>query len=223
MSSEVLKDDLKKIWPIIEKSPSDSATFDNALELLVMSGYSLPHAMMLMIPEAWKDNSLMDPKRKSFYEYYSALIEPWDGPAAMAFTDGMQIAATLDRNGLRPARYQIGKDNIITIASETGVNPEDNQNIIKKGRVSPGGILAVNTFTGEIINEVQIDEALKDKLPYREWLKEQTVYIESSLDKYEGPGLKKIPKDELSIASKMFLLHKEERTSVIKPLAVESN
>jgi glutamate synthase (NADPH/NADH) large chain len=111
MKSKTLGEDLDKLWPIIENSPSDSSTFDNALELLVMGGYSLPHAMMLMIPEAWKDNDSMDAERKAFYEYYSALIEPWDGPAAMAFTDGKQIAATLDRNGLRPARYIVTDDN----------------------------------------------------------------------------------------------------------------
>tara|TARA_Y100000814_G_scaffold275188_1_gene234418 strand:+ start:6 stop:839 length:834 start_codon:yes stop_codon:yes gene_type:complete len=112
---------------------------------------------------------------------------------------------------------------MITIASETGVNVTENKKITKKGRVSPGGILAINTFTGEIFNEKQIDEDLKSKLPYREWLKEKTVYIESSLDKYEGPGLKKISSNDLSISSKLFLLHKEERSSVIKPLAIESN
>ena len=118
-------------------------------------------------------------------------MEPWDGPAGIVMSDGKWAVCMLDRNGLRPARYQIDKDNIITIASETGVNPKNSENIIKKGRVSPGGILAVNTFTGEILDEKQIDNSLKDKLPYREWLKQQTVYIESSLDKYEGPGLKK--------------------------------
>ena len=137
--SKTLGDDLDKLWPIIENSPSDSSTFDNALELLVMGGYSLPHAMMLMIPEAWKDNDSMDAERKAFYEYYSALIEPWDGPAAMAFTDGKQIAATLDRNGLRPARYIVTDDNLIIMASEVGVLPEiPEEKIVKKWRLQPG-------------------------------------------------------------------------------------
>ena len=134
MSSKVLGDDLEKLWPVIGDSPSDSSTFDNALELLVMGGYSLSHAMMLMIPEAWNGNDLMDPKRRAFYEYYSALMEPWDGPAAMAFTDGRQIAATLDRNGLRPARYIVTDDGLVIMASEVGVLPH-----IQKRRSSASG------------------------------------------------------------------------------------
>ncbi len=214
---------IQKFKQLVNEKGSDSSALDNMIEILLNGGVKLFRAVRMVMPPAWQNSYLLDPDIKSFHEYNSMHMEPWDGPAGIVMSDGKWAVCMLDRNGLRPARYQIGKDNIITIASETGVNPEDDQNIIKKGRVSPGGILAVNTFTGEIINELEIDEALKDKLPYREWLKEQTVYIESSLDKYEGPGLKKIPKDELSIASKMFLLHKEERTSVIKPLAVESN
>ena len=132
MKSKVLGDDLEKLWPVIGDSPSDSSTFDNALELLVMGGYSLSHAMMLMIPEAWNGNDLMDPKRRAFYEYYSALMEPWDGPAAMAFTDGRQIAATLDRNGLRPARYIVTDDGLVIMASEVGVLPDIPEHKINK-------------------------------------------------------------------------------------------
>ena len=121
MSSEILGEDLAKIWPLISEENSDSASFDNALELLVMGGYSLVHAMMLLIPEAWAGNPLMDDKRRAFYEYHSALMEPWDGPAAVAFTDGRQIGATLDRNGLRPARYLITDDDLVVMASEMGV------------------------------------------------------------------------------------------------------
>jgi len=121
MSSKILGEDLEKIWPLIGEGKSDSASFDNALELLVMGGYSLVHAMMLLIPEAWAGNPLMDEKRRAFYEYHSALMEPWDGPAAVAFTDGKQIGATLDRNGLRPARYLITDDDYVVMASEMGV------------------------------------------------------------------------------------------------------
>ncbi|MDZ7621368.1 MAG: hypothetical protein U5O69_02705 [Candidatus Competibacteraceae bacterium] len=113
--------DLDKLWPLIGDGASDSATFDNALELLLAGGYSLPHAMMMMIPEAWAGNPLMDPQRRAFYEYHAALMEPWDGPAAIAFTDGRQIGATLDRNGLRPARYLVTDDDLVIMASEMGV------------------------------------------------------------------------------------------------------
>ena len=121
MSSAVLGEDLEKLWPLIGDGASDSATFDNALELLVAGGYSLAQAMMMMIPEAWNNNRSMDPSRKAFYEYNAALMEPWDGPAAIAFTDGKQIGATLDRNGLRPARYTVTTDDLVIMGSEDGV------------------------------------------------------------------------------------------------------
>jgi glutamate synthase (NADPH/NADH) large chain len=123
ISSPVLGEDLEKVWPLIYDGQSDSASFDNALELLVMGGYSLAHAMMMLIPEAWAGNPLMDEERRAFYEYHMALMEPWDGPAAVAFTDGRQIGATLDRNGLRPARYLITDDDLVVMSSEIGVLP----------------------------------------------------------------------------------------------------
>ena len=149
-------------------------------------------------------------------------MEPWDGPAGIVMSDGKWAVCLLDRNGLRPARFQIDSDDNITIASETGVNPVENDKIISKGRIGPGGIIAVNTFTGELLNQTEIDNDLKTKYPYREWLKKNTEYIESTLDTFEGPGLKKMDAEEFAISSKQFLLFKEERTSVIKPLAVDS-
>ena len=149
-------------------------------------------------------------------------MEPWDGPAGIVMSDGEWAICVLDRNGLRPARFQIDNNKVITIASETGVRPLDEKNVTFKGRVSPGGMIAVNTKTGEIFSEKQIDDRLKNRAPYREWLKENTIYVESSLDKYEGPGLKKIDSEQFNVSSKLFLLFKEERTSVIKPLAIDS-
>ena len=180
MKSDLLKDDLDKLWPIIEKSPSDSATFDNALELLVMAGYSLPHAMMLMIPEAWKDNELMDPKRRSFYEYYSALMEPWDGPAAMAFTDGKQIAATLDRNGLRPARYIVTDDDLVIMSSEVGVlqNIPENK-ILKKWRLQPGKMLLVDLEENRIISDEELKNSLVNANCYQDWIEDSKISIKS--------------------------------------------
>ena len=141
MSSDIIGDDLEKLWPLIGDGASDSATFDNALELLLAGGYSLGHAMMLMIPEAWADNSLMDAGRKAFYEYHAAVMEPWDGPAAVAFTDGRQIGATLDRNGLRPSRYFVTDDDLVVLASEMGVLDIPEEKIVKKWRLQPGKML----------------------------------------------------------------------------------
>ena len=214
---------IQQFKELVNETGSDSSALDNMIEILINGGVKLFRAVRMVMPPAWQNSFLLDPDIRSFHEYNSMHMEPWDGPAGIVMTDGKWAVCMLDRNGLRPARYQIDKDNNITIASETGVNPIENEAVVKKGRVSPGGIIAVNTFTGEILNENQIDEDLKSKLPYREWLKEKTVYIESSLDKYEGPGLKKIKSSDFNKSSKLFLLHKEERSSVIKPLAIESN
>ena len=148
IASGVLGDDLPKLWPLIYEGQSDSASFDNALELLVMGGYPLAHAMMMMIPEAWAGNRLMDEDRRAFYEYHAALMEPWDGPAAMAFTDGRQIGATLDRNGLRPARFVVTDDDYIVMASEVGVLDIPEKKIVKKWRLQPGKMLLVDLEAG---------------------------------------------------------------------------
>ena len=179
MKSKVLGEDLEKLWPLIGDSPSDSSTFDNALELLVMGGYSLPHAMMLMIPEAWKDNSLMDPDRRAFYEYYSAMMEPWDGPAAMAFTDGRQIAATLDRNGLRPARYVVTDDDMVIMASEVGVLPIPESKIVRKWRLQPGKMLLVDLEEHRIISDEELKSNLATAYPYQEWLDATQLQLSS--------------------------------------------
>src|SRR5690606_5499334 len=138
LRSTVLGDDLEKLWPLIPEGQSDSASLDNALELLLQGGYSLAHAMMMLIPEAWEENRLMEPKRRAFYEYHAALMEPWDGPASIAFTDGRQVGATLDRNGLRPSRYIVTDDGLVVLASETGVLPIPEEKIVKKWRLQPG-------------------------------------------------------------------------------------
>jgi len=170
MASEVLGEDLDKIWPLIPEGQSDSACFDNALELLVMGGYSLAHAMMLLIPEAWGGNKLMDPKRRAFYEYHAALMEPWDGPAAVAFTDGRQIGATLDRNGLRPARYLITDDGLVVMGSEMGVLEIPEEKIIKKWRLQPGKMFLIDMEQGRIIGDAELKQQLAERKPYQEWL-----------------------------------------------------
>jgi glutamate synthase (NADPH) large chain len=178
MASEILGDDLEKIFPLIDEGQSDSACFDNALELLIMGGYSLAHAMMLLIPEAWADNPLMDAKRRAFYEYHAALMEPWDGPAAVAFTDGEQIGATLDRNGLRPARYLITEDDYVVLASEMGVLPIPESKITKKWRLQPGKMLLIDLKEGRIIDDAELKEKLSSKAPYQHWLNESQTHLE---------------------------------------------
>ncbi|HHH13389.1 MAG TPA: glutamate synthase large subunit, partial [Thiolapillus brandeum] len=157
---------------------SDSACFDNALELLVMGGYSLAHAMMLLIPEAWSGNDLMDPKRRDFYEYHAALMEPWDGPAAVAFTDGRQIGATLDRNGLRPARYLITDDGLVVMASEMGVLDIPEEKIVKKWRLQPGKMFLIDMEQGRIIDDAELKAALASAHPYREWLEKTQIRLD---------------------------------------------
>ena len=170
MKSDRLGPDLDKLWPLIGDGASDSATFDNALELLLAGGYSLPHAMMLMVPEAWSDNPLMDPRRRAFYEYHAALMEPWDGPAAIAFTDGRQIGATLDRNGLRPARYLVTDDDQVILSSEMGVLPIPEEKIVKKWRLQPGRMLLIDLEQGRIIGDDEIKAQLASTHPYQSWL-----------------------------------------------------
>ena len=170
MSSKILGADLDKIWPLIPEGQSDSACFDNALELLVAGGYSLSHAMMMLIPEAWSGNPLMDKDRRAFYEYHAALMEPWDGPAAVAFTDGRQIGATLDRNGLRPARYLVTDDDLVVMGSEMGVLQIPEEKIIKKWRLQPGKMFLIDMEQGRIIDDEEIKATLSKAKPYQEWL-----------------------------------------------------
>ena len=185
MRSTVLGDDLEKLWPLIAEGQSDSACFDNCLELLVAGGYSLPHAMMMLIPEAWSGDSLMDEERRAFYEYHAALMEPWDGPAAVAFTDGRMIGATLDRNGLRPARYLVTDDDIVMMASEMGVLTFPQEKIVKKWRLQPGKMLLIDMEQGRIIDDAEVKQALATAKPYKQWI-EKSRYFLSDMPKVEG-------------------------------------
>ena len=178
ISSPILGDDLKKVWPLHYPGQSDSAAFDNALELLVMGGYSLAQAMMLMIPEAWEKHTLMDEKRRAFYEYHAAMMEPWDGPAAVAFTDGRQIGATLDRNGLRPARYLVTDDDFVVMASESGVLPIEEKRIVQKWRLQPGKMFLIDTELGRIIDDSELKDSLASAKPYREWIEKIRIKLD---------------------------------------------
>ncbi len=170
VSSPLFGDDISKLWPVSYEGQSDTASFDNALEFLVQGGYSLAHAMMMLIPEAWAGNPLMDEKRRAFYEYHAALMEPWDGPAAVAFTDGRQIGATLDRNGLRPARYFVTTDDKVILASEMGVLPYPEDKIVHKWRLQPGKMLLIDLEKGRIVSDEEIKAELGSAYPYQEWL-----------------------------------------------------
>jgi glutamate synthase domain-containing protein 2/glutamate synthase domain-containing protein 1/glutamate synthase domain-containing protein 3 len=185
MESDLIGADLNKMWPIIPHNQSDTACIDNALEILVAGGYSLAHAMMMLIPEAWAHDPLMDPERKAFYEYYAALMEPWDGPAAIAFTDGRQIGATLDRNGLRPARYVITDDDHVIMASESGVLPVPEEKILRKWRLQPGKMLLIDLEEGRIIDDAEIKQKLARQHPYAEWLKETQFKLEDIAESEE--------------------------------------
>ncbi|WP_241145031.1 glutamate synthase-related protein [Achromobacter xylosoxidans] len=179
MQSAVLGDDLKKLYPIVYEGQSDTATFDNCLELLVNSGYSLAHAMMMMIPEAWEQHTQMDESRRAFYEYHAAMMEPWDGPAAVAFTDGRQIGATLDRNGLRPARYLVTDDDMVILASEAGTLSIPENRIIKKWRLQPGKMFLIDLEQGRIIDDAEIKLQLANSRPYRQWIERLQIKLES--------------------------------------------
>jgi glutamate synthase (NADPH/NADH) large chain len=185
MKSSVIGEDLEKLWPLIVEGQSDSACFDNCLELLVAGGYSLPHSMMMLIPEAWSNNALMDEERRAFYEYHAALMEPWDGPAAVAFTDGRMIGATLDRNGLRPARYLVTDDDLVMMASEMGVLTFPQEKIVKKWRLEPGKMLLIDTEQGRIIADSEVKGALASAKPYKQWIA-KTRYFLSDMPKVEG-------------------------------------
>ncbi|HSY20177.1 MAG TPA: glutamate synthase large subunit [Candidatus Acidoferrales bacterium] len=177
--SATLGGDIKKVIPVINTDGSDSAQFDNCVELLVMAGRELPHAMMMMIPEPWENHESMDAERRAFYEFHSCLIEPWDGPASMAFTDGIRIGACLDRNGLRPSRYYVTKDDVVIMASEAGVLPIAPERIAVKGRLQPGRMFLVDTEQGRIIADEELKKKYASAHPYKQWLDENHVLLEN--------------------------------------------
>ncbi len=178
ISSPVFGRDLEKLWPLIFQGQSDSASFDNVFELLTMSGYSLAQAAMMMIPSAWEKNKLMNSNLKAFYEYHAAMMEPWDGPAAVIFTDGRQIGATLDRNGLRPARYIVTKDDMVILASEEGTLDIDESRILKHLRLEPGRMLLIDTEQGRIIDDNEIKNLIATAKPYQEWTDKVRIKLE---------------------------------------------
>ena len=220
MESELLGPDLDKMWPIIPHGQSDTACLDNALELLLAGGYSLAHAVMMLIPEAWAGNPLMQPARRAFYEYHAALMEPWDGPAAVAFTDGRQIGATLDRNGLRPARFLVTDGDLVVMASESGVLPIKEDNIVRKWRLQPGKMLLIDLEQGRIIEDAEIKAQLASEEPYQEWL-DSAQYKLKDLAVVE-PELAAIPVDTTSLLDRQqaFGYTQEDLAKFLEPMAL---
>jgi glutamate synthase (NADPH/NADH) large chain len=178
LNSPLFGEDIKKLFPIIAPDGSDSANFDNAVELLLQGGRSLPHVMAMLIPEAWAGNPHMKPEKRAFYEYHACVMEPWDGPAAIAFTDGRVIGATLDRNGLRPGRYVVTNDDLVVMASEAGVLDVPPDQVKKKGRLQPGKMFLVDTVEGRIVSDKEIKQKLASRHPYAEWVKENQITID---------------------------------------------
>src|SRR5438128_1719752 len=177
--SPLFGDDLKKVLPVIDESGSDSAMFDNTLELLVLAGRSLPHAMMMMIPEPLYADPQMSPEKRAFYEFHACMTEPWDGPASIAFTDGTQIGAVLDRNGLRPSRYYITKDDLVIMASEVGVLDVPPERVLHKGRLQPGRMFLVDLEQGRIIADDELKRTIATEHPYAAWLRDNIVELEA--------------------------------------------
>ena len=216
ISSPILEADLNKVWPLIYDGQSDSASFDNALELLVMSGYSLAHAMMMLIPEAWEKHAMMDENRRAFYEYHAAMMEPWDGPAAVAFSDGRQIGATLDRNGLRPARYIVTSDDLVIMASEAGVLPIPEEKIVKKWRLQPGKMFLIDVERGRIIDDKELKETLAAAKPYGEWIERIRIRLDDVESDKQRP-----PRSEVSLLDRQqaFGYTQEEVKFLMLPMA----
>jgi len=241
MKSAVLGDDLQKLFPLIYEGQSDTACFDNALELLLMAGYPIAQAMMMMIPEAWENHPLMDDNRRAFYEYHAAMMEPWDGPAAIAFTDGRYIGGTLDRNGLRPARYIVTDDDLVVMASESGVLPIPESKIIKKWRLQPGKMFLIDLEAGRIIDDKEIKDTYANAKPYKAWINSVRIKLNeiklddiktrksaekttaSLLDRQQAFGY---TQEDLKVLMSPMALNAEEATGSMgddSPLAVMSN
>ncbi len=217
LKSEIFGDDLKRLFPIITPNSSDSGQFDNVLEFLFLNGRSLPHAMLMMIPEAWDAHDQMADKRRAFYEYHSFLLEPWDGPASMAFTDGRKVGAILDRNGLRPSRYTITKDGLVVMASETGTIDIPFDRIETNGRLQPGKIFFIDTEEGRIVGDDEIKDQLVSRRPYRAWIKDNFV----KLDDIPSPNVIPLPnRKDLFARQQVFGYTEEDLKIVLSPMVV---
>ena len=216
--SKLFGDDLAKILPVVDTEGSDSAIFDNVLELLVLAGRSLPHAVMMMIPEPWAGHESMNEKKRAFYEYHSCLMEPWDGPASIAFTDGVRIGATLDRNGLRPSRYWVTKDGLVVLASEVGVLDIPADRVLQKGRLQPGRMFLVDTEEGRIVADEEIKLRTAAEKPYALWLRDNLVTLQ---EVPEAPEVKGVDHETVRQRQLAFGYTREDLTELVAPMARE--
>ncbi len=217
MASRLLGDDLQKLYPIVREGASDSARFDNALEFLVLTGRELPEAILMMIPEAWENRDDMDPELRAYYEYHSFLMEPWDGPASIAFTDGRKIGAVLDRNGLRPSRYTVTKDGLVVMASEVGVLDIPAENVLIKERLHPGKIFCVDLEQGRILEDAEIKRRYVVKRPYREWVERNRLVL-GDLPDAEVPADKVNPEQRFRL-QQVFGYTVEDQKVLLAPMA----
>src|SRR5215472_15983557 len=218
LQSDLFGDELKKLFPVIIPGGSDTAQFDNVLELLVLAGRSLPHAMMMMIPEAWDGHEGMDEERRAFFEYHSYLLEPWDGPASIAFTDGRKIGAVLDRNGLRPSRYYVTKDDLVIMASEVGVLDVPADRVLQKGRLQPGRMFLIDTEEGRIVADDELKHKIATEQPYRAWLDENLIRLADVPD----PGILPEPDhDTVTQRQQAFGYSFEDLRILMAPMARE--
>ena len=215
-SSPLFGDDVKKLAPIIDETGSDSAMIDNALELLIKAGRETPHAMMMLIPEAWSSHEHMEDYKKAFYEFHATLMEPWDGPASIVFTDGRYVGGVLDRNGLRPSRYYVTHDDLVVMASEAGVLKVAPENVRYKGRLQPGRMFLVDTEEGRIVEDEEIKETYSTRQPYRQWLDEQLIHAK---DLPEPKQVKGTDFDTLLERQRMFGYTMEDRRMILGPMA----
>jgi len=220
LESEIFGEDVQKLTPIVNVNGSDSSMFDNVLELMVLGGRSLPHAVMMMIPEPWSKHETMDPARRAFYQFHSSIMEPWDGPAAIAFTDGKQIGAVLDRNGLRPGRFYVTKDDLVVLSSEAGVLDIPAERILRKGRLQPGRMFLVDTTQGRIIEDEEIKRQVVSERPYGEWLKEHLVNLK---DLPPAPEVPTPEPDTLLQRQIAFGYTFEDQRILMAPMARDGN
>ncbi|MFD6094796.1 glutamate synthase large subunit [Nocardiopsis flavescens] len=213
LATDLIPGDLDRIFPIVDPDDSDTASFDDALELLHLGGRSLPHAVLMMIPEPWENHTEMDPDVRAFYEYHSTLMEPWDGPASVSFTDGSVVGAVLDRNGLRPGRYWVTEDGLVVLASEAGVLDIDPATVVRKGRLQPGRIFVVDTAQGRIIEDEEIKAELAAQHPYRDWIDTGVLRLA------DLPAAEPVPVTELNRAQQVFGYTEEELRVILTPMA----
>ena len=219
MSSPVLGDDLQKLYPISFASQSDTATFDNCLELLTMAGYPISQAVMMMIPEPWEQHTTMDERRKAFYEYHAAMLEPWDGPASIVFTDGRQIGATLDRNGLRPSRYCITDDDLVIMGSESGVLPVPENKIVRKWRLQPGKMFLIDLEQGRMIDDEELKSNLAHSKPYKQWIENLRIRLDDVVGGAGEPASASESQVSLLDRQQAFGMTQEDIKFLMSPMA----